>query len=41
VLLQAYLLNKALNELGYELGNRPASLKMPLQGIWQLVTEAR
>ena len=37
VLLEASLLNKALYEVGYELNNRPAWLRIPLQGILQLV----
>jgi maltose alpha-D-glucosyltransferase/alpha-amylase len=41
LLLDTYLLNKAVYELGYELNNRPAWLKIPCQGILQLVgTEA-
>jgi maltose alpha-D-glucosyltransferase/alpha-amylase len=36
-LLEANLINKALYELGYELNNRPAWLKIPLQGILQLM----
>ena len=37
VMLQAYLLNKAVYELGYELNNRPAWLNIPLHGILHLV----
>jgi maltose alpha-D-glucosyltransferase/alpha-amylase len=36
-LLQANLINKALYELGYELNNRPTWLRIPLQGILQLL----
>ncbi len=36
VLLEANLLNKALYELGYELNNRPAWLRIPLTGILHL-----
>jgi len=37
VLLDAYLLEKAVYEIGYELNNRPDWLKVPLQGILQLM----
>lgn len=36
-LLEANLMNKALYELGYELNNRPTWLRIPLQGILQLM----
>jgi maltose alpha-D-glucosyltransferase/alpha-amylase len=36
-LLDADLLGKAMYELGYELNNRPAWLRIPLQGILQMV----
>jgi maltose alpha-D-glucosyltransferase / alpha-amylase len=36
-LLRAYLLEKALYELRYELNNRPDWVKIPLEGILQLV----
>ena len=37
VLLDAYCLEKAIYELGYELNNRPDWIKVPLQGIFQLL----
>ena len=37
VLLETYLLEKSVYELGYELNNRPDWVKIPLQGIRQLV----
>jgi len=40
VLLDAYLLDKAVYELGYELNNRPDWVQVPLKGILQLL-EAR
>ena len=36
VLLRAYLLDKALYELAYELNNRPAWVHIPLAGVLQL-----
>jgi maltose alpha-D-glucosyltransferase/alpha-amylase len=41
VLLDAYLLEKVVYELGYELNNRPDWLKVPLQGLLQLVVTSR
>jgi maltose alpha-D-glucosyltransferase/alpha-amylase len=41
VLLDAYLLEKAFYELGYELHNRPDWVRIPLQGIRQLVGAGR
>ena len=37
VLLNAYLLEKAVYEIGYELNNRPAWLRVPIRGILQLL----
>jgi maltose alpha-D-glucosyltransferase/alpha-amylase len=37
ILLNIYLLEKALYELGYELNNRPDWLRIPLTGILQLL----
>ena len=37
ILLDALLLEKAVYELGYELNNRPDWVKIPIQGIWQLM----
>ena len=37
ILLDAFLLEKALYELGYELNSRPDWVKVPLQGILQLI----
>jgi maltose alpha-D-glucosyltransferase/alpha-amylase len=39
-LLNAYVLHQALYELAYELNNRPQWLKIPLQGILELLTPA-
>jgi maltose alpha-D-glucosyltransferase/alpha-amylase len=41
VLLDAYLLEKAIYELGYELNNRPDWVKVPLQGLLQLLAAGR
>jgi maltose alpha-D-glucosyltransferase/alpha-amylase len=38
-LLHAFMLDKALYELGYELNNRPDWVHVPLAGLLQLVTE--
>jgi len=40
VLLEALLLEKAVYELGYELNNRPDWVKIPIQGIRQLMAVA-
>ncbi len=37
ILIDAYILDKAVYELGYELNNRPNWLQVPLQGILQLM----
>lgn len=37
MLLEAHLLEKAVYELGYELNNRPDWLRIPLQGILELL----
>jgi maltose alpha-D-glucosyltransferase / alpha-amylase len=37
VLLDAYLLEKAIYELGYELNNRPAWLQIPMRGLLELL----
>ncbi|MGH2731428.1 MAG: hypothetical protein ACRDJG_00495, partial [Actinomycetota bacterium] len=37
VLLDFYLLGKAVYELGYEANNRPDWIKIPVQGILQLL----
>jgi maltose alpha-D-glucosyltransferase/alpha-amylase len=39
ILLEAFLLDKAFYEVSYELNNRPEWLKIPLQGIFQLLQE--
>jgi maltose alpha-D-glucosyltransferase/alpha-amylase len=37
-LLEAYILDKAIYELGYELNNRPDWIRVPLQGILDLLS---
>lgn len=37
MLLDAYMLAKALYELAYELNNRPDWVRIPLSGVWQLL----
>ncbi len=37
ILLDTYLLEKAIYELGYELNNRPDWVKLPLLGILSLM----
>ena len=41
LLLDVYLIEKAVYELGYELNNRPSWVTIPLQGILQTVQAAR
>ncbi|WP_367913501.1 trehalose synthase [Leadbetterella sp. DM7] len=38
-LLQFHLLEKAINELGFEISNRPSWIKIPLKGILDVVRE--
>jgi maltose alpha-D-glucosyltransferase/alpha-amylase len=40
LLLDVYLLEKALYELRYELNNRPEWARIPLRGILQLLDES-
>ena len=40
VLLDAYVITKAVYELGYELNNRPHWLRIPLQGVSNLLEAA-
>jgi maltose alpha-D-glucosyltransferase/alpha-amylase len=37
VMLQAFILDKAMFELAYELNNRPDWLRIPLQGVLHLM----
>lgn len=41
LLLEAYLLEKAIYEVGYELNNRPGWVRVPLQGILDLMEAGR
>src|SRR6185437_12395843 len=41
VMMDAFLLRKAIYELGYELNNRPDWIKIPLQGILELAIEGK
>jgi maltose alpha-D-glucosyltransferase / alpha-amylase len=41
ILLDAYLLEKAVYELGYEVNNRPDWLKVPLRGLSELLVASR
>ena len=40
LLLDLYLLDKAIYELGYELNNRPSWVRIPLDGISQLLQDS-
>jgi maltose alpha-D-glucosyltransferase/alpha-amylase len=37
ILLDVYILDKAVYEIGYELNNRPDWVRVPFQGILQLI----
>jgi maltose alpha-D-glucosyltransferase/alpha-amylase len=37
VLLNSFLLDKAVYELGYELNNRPQWVKVPLMGVLHIL----
>ena len=39
MMTEVFLLRKSIYELGYELNNRPDWVKIPLQGILDLVNE--
>jgi maltose alpha-D-glucosyltransferase/alpha-amylase len=39
MMLNVFLLRKAIYELGYELNNRPEWVQVPLQGILELLNE--
>ena len=41
ILLDAYLLEKAIYEIGYELNNRPEWTQIPLKGLLELVETER
>jgi maltose alpha-D-glucosyltransferase/alpha-amylase len=40
VLIDIYLLEKAIYELGYELNNRPEWIRIPVQGILRQLKSA-
>ena len=40
ILLDAYLLEKALYELGYELNNRPDWINIPIEGIREIIEKS-
>jgi predicted trehalose synthase len=39
-MLDIYLLEKAVYELGYELNNRPDWVRVPVEGILELIKSA-
>jgi len=41
ILLDAYLLDKAIYEIGYELNNRPEWTQIPLKGLLELFETER
>lgn len=41
ILLDAYLLDKAIYEIGYELNNRPEWAQIPLKGLLELFETER
>jgi maltose alpha-D-glucosyltransferase/alpha-amylase len=41
MLMEVFLLRKSIYELGYELNNRPDWVKIPLQGILELMSEGK
>ena len=41
ILLDAYLLDKAIYEIGYELNNRPERTQIPLKGLLELFETER
>jgi maltose alpha-D-glucosyltransferase/alpha-amylase len=40
-MLEAYLLEKAIYEIGYELNNRPDWVGLPLRGVLELMGDGR
>jgi maltose alpha-D-glucosyltransferase/alpha-amylase len=41
LLLETFLLEKAVYEIGYELDHRPEWVKLPVQGLLQLLEASR
>ncbi len=39
-LLQAFVLDKAIYELNYELNNRPEWVRIPIRGIMEILTRS-